>query len=244
MWAAGFANLTCTVCVDWFSIVFYCSFQFEAWIDLLKILIMNKPMKRCILKRINDLEEMLKELTCEVEDWYEFGRRAREFVDKVGDTVGFNRPKFLPGCKFIRVMWNRSTLRSASSRCFASTILSRRPKHSCCLSLWGMNMCTSLTEVKVIRRVILIFICTTLRSWISAVIEWNVLALWASFVLINLRLNLIEWWFWFLTMVVFMIHWFCRCLHSFITYFDYVFSVLLVLYDVLQYYTIRINVSL
>ena len=112
MCAAGFANLTCIVCVNWFSIVFYCSFQFEAWIDLLKILIMNTPTKRFILERINllkemlkeltcEVEEMLKELTCEVEECYEFGRRARELFE-VGDTVGFNHPRFLPGCKFYK----------------------------------------------------------------------------------------------------------------------------------------------
>ena len=64
-------------------------------------MIMNKPTKCRILKRINELKGMLKELTCEVEDCYEFGRRAGEFFE-VGDMVGFNHPKFLPGCKFYK----------------------------------------------------------------------------------------------------------------------------------------------
>ena len=62
---------------------------------------MNKPTKCHILKKINELEEMLKELTFEVGECYEFGRRAREFIE-VGDTVGFNHLKFLPGCKFCK----------------------------------------------------------------------------------------------------------------------------------------------
>ena len=62
---------------------------------------MNKPTKRGILKRINEVEEMLKELTFEVEECYEFGRCAREFFE-VGDTVGFNHPRFLPGWKFYK----------------------------------------------------------------------------------------------------------------------------------------------
>ena len=60
---------------------------------------MNKPTEHCLLERINELEEMLKGLICEVEECYEFGRCAGEFFE-VGDTVGFNHPRFLPGCKF------------------------------------------------------------------------------------------------------------------------------------------------
>ena len=59
---------------------------------------MNKPTKRRLIKKIDQLEEILKKLTCEVKECYEFGRRSGEFFE-VGDTVGFIHPMMLAGCK-------------------------------------------------------------------------------------------------------------------------------------------------
>ena len=42
---------------------------------------MNKPMKRHLLKKIDQLKEMLKKLTCEVKECYKFGRRSGKFFE-------------------------------------------------------------------------------------------------------------------------------------------------------------------
>ena len=92
--------MTCAVFAEQFSIVFYCSFQSEVTIVLLKILrsvIMNKAAKCRVLMKIYQLEDMLTKLTSEVKECYEFGRRSGEFFE-VGDLVGFFHPVAVAGC--------------------------------------------------------------------------------------------------------------------------------------------------
>ena len=57
---------------------------------------MNQLAKRCVLTKLYELEDMLAELTTEVKDCYEFGRRSGEFFE-VGDLVGFIHPVYLQG---------------------------------------------------------------------------------------------------------------------------------------------------
>ena len=57
---------------------------------------MNQLAKRRVLNKIYELKDMLKTLTDEVKDCYEFGRRSGEFFE-VSDLVRFIRPVMVAG---------------------------------------------------------------------------------------------------------------------------------------------------
>ena len=55
---------------------------------------MNQTAKRRVLKKLYNLEELVRNTIEDVEDCYEFGSRTGEFF-QVGDLVGFRCPVFI-----------------------------------------------------------------------------------------------------------------------------------------------------
>ena len=55
---------------------------------------MNQSAKQRVLKKLYDLEELVRNTIEEVEECYEFGRGTGKFFE-VGDLVGFHCPVFI-----------------------------------------------------------------------------------------------------------------------------------------------------